>query len=56
MTNPFENEQWVRNMIATGAITPPHNSMPKGERMAQIVVFGFVGLLGLFFWLGMGFK
>lgn len=56
MNNPFENEQWIRNMIATGAITPPRSDMPRGERTAQILVFGFVGLLGLFFWIGMGIR
>lgn len=25
--NPFANEVWVRNAIATGAITPPHTDM-----------------------------
>jgi hypothetical protein len=53
MTNPFENTQWVRNMIATGVITPPRDEMGNGDRRIQIIVFGFIGLLGLFFWLGM---
>lgn len=56
MSNPFENEQWVRNMIATGAITPPRDEMSAGERRHHIYIFGFLLLVGAFFWLGMGFR
>jgi hypothetical protein len=54
--NPFTNEVWVRNAIATGAITPPHNDVRRSERLMHIYVFGFLILGGLFFWMGMGFK
>ena len=55
-TNPFENEVWVRNAIATGAITPPHSDMHRNDRLTHIWVVGFLVLLGAFFWLGMGFR
>ena len=54
--NPFENEQWVRNMIATGAITPPRDEMGAGERRHHIYIFGFLLLVGACFWLGVGFR
>ena len=56
MANPFENEQWVRNMIATGAITPPRDDLGGSERRQHIVVFGFLLLVGAFFWLGVFFR
>lgn len=56
MINPFENDQWVRNMIATGAITPPRGEMPRNERLQHVGVFVFLLLVGLFFWIGMGFR
>lgn len=55
-SNPFKNDVWVRNAIATGAITPPPSDMRRSERLMHIYVFGFLILGGLFFWLGMGFK
>ena len=54
--NPFDNEVWIRNVIATGSIVPPHTDMRRNERLAQVYVLGFLILGGLFFWLGMGFK
>jgi hypothetical protein len=54
--SPFENEQWIRNMIATGVITPPRDEMGAGERRHHIYIIGFLLLVGAFFWLGMGFR
>ena len=54
--NPFANEVWVRNAIATGAITPPHTDMRKSDRLMHFWVFGFLILGGLFFCMGMGFR
>lgn len=56
MPSPFENEQWVRNMLATRAITPPRGEMPGDERRYHVFLFGFLLLLGLFFWIGVGFR
>lgn len=56
MINPFENEQWVRNMLATGVITPPRGEMHRSERVLHIYILGFLLLAGAFFWIGMGFR
>lgn len=56
MTTPFENQTWIRNMISTGAITPPQGETRRSERLMHLYVFGFLIAGGLFFWLGMGFR
>ena len=56
MNNPFDNEVWIKNAIATGAITPPHTDMKRSDRLMHFWVFGFLILGGLFFWMGMGFR
>lgn len=54
--NPFKNDVWVRNVIATGSIVPPHTDIRRSDRLMHIYVFGFLIAGGLFFWLGMGFR
>jgi len=54
--NPFENQTWVKNLLSTGAITPPQSDMHRNDRLAHIYICGFLIAGGLFFWLGMGFK
>ena len=54
--SPFSNDVWVKNAIATGAITPPHTDMRRNDRLTQVYVIGFLILGGLFFWVGMGFR
>ena len=53
---PLQNDTFIRNCIASGALTPPHNDIARNDRLTQIWVFGCLIMGGFFFWLGMGFK
>ena len=54
--NPFQNHTWVRNCIATGAITPPRGSeIERANRITAysvlaVVTIGAAIMWGAFLW------
>jgi hypothetical protein len=49
--NPFQNHTWVRNCIATGAITPPRGSeIERADRITIYVVISMVTVGALISW------
>lgn len=53
MTNnsPFENTQWVKNCIATGAITPPRGSeIERANRITAYAVLTVVSIGAAIVW------
>jgi len=50
--NPFENTQWVKNCIATGAITPPRGSeIERANRITAYSVLAVVAAGALISWI-----
>lgn len=51
MSNPFDNRTWVRNLIATGAITPPSgHRIERANRLTAYVVLLMVTVGALIVW------
>ena len=50
--NPFENEQWIKNCLACGAITPPPgNRIERANRLTAYSVLAVVSIGALVSWI-----
>lgn len=54
--NPFENKVWIKNCIATGAITPPAREVERINKITMYAVFFVVVVGSLISWLAFAWK
>lgn len=54
--NPFENKVWIKNCIATGAITPPAREVERINKITMYAVFFVVAIGSLISWMAFAWR